>query len=769
MYSIWKHYLLIKFCRVVAIVFTLVINAGCFLNLNVTNLDKDKAQSSTENSISSLANPENIQIDNILSKQVSASWSAVLTATKYRVAISSSSMPTDYCTSNFVSSSNLNLALDSLTPNTTYYYRICADDGTVTSSGVTGTFKTLKYSQRNPAFSSFSNWNDYLVNDGTRFHDASQTVCPGGVTGGHNSCINGGLIQKIILPELIVCNRIEIRDSLSSFSWGCDDSGANTVLYSTDLLGSKGLMDLIEGYSFKKNYVIAKIDGVDTYSSDVEVWWGNPIEELPDSPLGVVVSLTNSGSTAGKIFVLSSSKTADKYSIDDDKVSIVVFKNSVLKRNSASVQTNFLRFNSRLYNWFEGDLDGGNINTAIMLVNSSFMRIHNANIYNFASSGISSGLGYNNMISNFKISNGRTAINTTMNGTLIRDGIIFKMSDYHMQNIYGTFVKNMLLVNNPGGSYTAIAYPSESVFSNITIANNSTSFAMRLFSSYHNLFHNFLISNSGSSAIYSWQGAHNTFSQLLAVGSSAAEIQISTTQNEANKFTNNLVLDNLSECTVTNDTAYSSGLTPGSCLSDGPYSDVNLRIVPLDQTKFFVGKVNLTDKVNLNNSLGTSLFSMILDWFNFENPFRVWGVDGSAFPNADNKGGCVAGTCRIWDYRLLNDSNNMAFNNTHNVTTKNDPFVAGSTCPLAVAGSVYTTYTNTNTATTYTFLTNAVEITGDGIGNDNVLCESGESCLYTPNFGAYQGEGDYLKQGTCNFQNGTISNVKLYAYPANGI
>lgn len=482
-----------------------------------------------------------------------------------------------------------------------------------------------------------------------------------------------------------------------------------------------------------------------------------------------MVSLTNSGSVAGKIFVLSSSKIADKYSVDEDKVSIVVLKNNVLKKDSASVQANFIRFNTRLYNWLEGYIDGNNFNTSLIMANSLFMRIHNVNIYNFAATAILGSTNYNNVISNFKILNGRTAINASAAGMLIRDGIISGMNEYHLHNITGSFVKNMLFVNNSNVASTVLAYPSESVFSNITIANNSTNYGMRLFSSYHNLFHNFLISNSGNAAIYSWQGVHNTFSQLLAVGSSAAEIQISSTQTEANKFTNNLVLDNLSECTVTNDTAFSSGLIPGTCLSDGPYSDVNLRIVPLDQSKFFAGKVVLTDSINLNNSLGTSLFSMISDWFRFENLFRAWGKDGSAFPNSDNKGACTTGTCRIWDYRLLNDPGNMAFNNTHNVVTKNDPFIAGASCPLAVAGSVYTTYTNTNTATTYTFLTNAAEIIGDGVGNDNVLCESGESCIYTPNFGAYQGEGDYLKQGTCVFQNGTISNVKLYAYPTNGI
>ena len=66
-----------------------------------------------------------------------------------------------------------------------------------------------------------------------------------------------------------------------------------------------------------------------------------------------------------------------------------------------------------------------------------------------------------------------------------------------------------------------------------------------------------------------------------------------------------------------------------------------------------------------------------------------------------------------------------------------------------------------------TFLVNATEVFDDAIGDDDGLCESLEACIYSPNFGSYQGEGDYLSQ-TCIFSNGTVSGVTMYAYPSNG-
>ena len=58
----------------------------------------------------------------------------------------------------------------------------------------------------------------------------------------------------------------------------------------------------------------------------------------------------------------------------------------------------------------------------------------------------------------------------------------------------------------------------------------------------------------------------------------------------------------------------------------------------------------------------------------------------------------------------------------------------------------------------------------DGVGDDDGLCESAEVCIYAPNVGAYQGEGDYLTR-QCQFVGGGaigIAGVTMQAYPVNG-
>lgn len=205
-----------------------------------------------------------------------------------------------------------------------------------------------------------------------------------------------------------------------------------------------------------------------------------------------------------------------------------------------------------------------------------------------------------------------------------------------------------------------------------------------------------------------------------------------------------------------------------SCTAQSPSLSANW-ITGKTSTSSFVGKVTTNDTTNTSDSNGAQTVGSISDWTNFDNWFRTWGKDGSAYPNSDNTGGCTSGTCRIWDWRLKS-TDTVLKNTSQNGPggLPNGAFTAGLNCPAAVNGNITVTDGQT---TPHTFLANAVEVVGDDIGNDNGLCESGEACIYSPNFGVYQGDGNYLTNGTCNFQTsgGSVSGVTMYGYPNNGI
>jgi hypothetical protein len=184
-----------------------------------------------------------------------------------------------------------------------------------------------------------------------------------------------------------------------------------------------------------------------------------------------------------------------------------------------------------------------------------------------------------------------------------------------------------------------------------------------------------------------------------------------------------------------------------------------------------IGGQAVTDSSNASDTAGTAIYETITDWTDFENRWRAWGEDGAAFPNADVPGACSSAgeTCAIWDWRLgagdtvlqdalggsfaidpVTDVVNYTFSTTINTQAECDWFSGVFDSPIAGFCSV-------------TFLRRAMELQGDGIGNDNALCESGEDCLRLPHIGGYQGAGALVPVQTIG-AGGTVENVNLYEY-----
>jgi hypothetical protein len=65
------------------------------------------------------------------------------------------------------------------------------------------------------------------------------------------------------------------------------------------------------------------------------------------------------------------------------------------------------------------------------------------------------------------------------------------------------------------------------------------------------------------------------------------------------------------------------------------------------------------------------------------------------------------------------------------------------------------------------FLRNAAEVLDDRIGNENGLCESGETCWHTRNIGSYQGHGVIEMAGTIE-AGGPLEQIVLLRRAENG-
>ena len=216
-----------------------------------------------------------------------------------------------------------------------------------------------------------------------------------------------------------------------------------------------------------------------------------------------------------------------------------------------------------------------------------------------------------------------------------------------------------------------------------------------------------------------------------------------------------------------------NGNPDNSCVLAGT-SDATL-IAGIDASTSIVGKVTTDDTVNLDDNAtpGTVLFQNISNWVAFEHSYRAWGKDGSAFSNADNQDACatIDETCRIWDWSAATaDTGNASAAAVYDVVsipTGDDVFVhtwnfnsaSQADCDTNFPGSVWDGVSRCET----TYLRHAYEIAGDAIGNDNYLCESGETCLYTPNIGSYQGHGALVDAGAIGTGT-TLENISLKKY-----
>jgi|GEM_PF-967937 len=345
------------------------------------------------------------------------------------------------------------------------------------------------------------------------------------------------------------------------------------------------------------------------------------------------------------------------------------------------------------------------------------------------------GSGISNYEARTNIMIGASAINNTTNGFEIT-----RSDDINNSSL--------LALNNGGDGLKTYTSVNSVAVSNLVSANNA-GFGLNLDSDhdyYTGLLH---VGTNGTG--------------MAEIDSGSADCQVATGFTE---LTGLLQGGNNNGNNVT----YSCILNPDST-SDATIVD------GINATTSVVGKLTVDDTTNPDDNQGTVLFENISDWSLFEHAYRTWGKEGLAFADSGHQGACntIGETCRIWDWSAAttdigNGGTTPAVYNvlavptgdevlSHNWSGLND---SQAYCDTNFPGSVW----GSANSCTSTYLRHAVEIAGDGIGNDNYLCESGETCLHTPNIGSYQGHGVLQEVGL--IANGTLTGITLMQYESVG-
>jgi hypothetical protein len=681
-----------------------------------------------------------------------------------------------------------------------------------------------------------SDWNDYVINNGSKFYNATGAGCTGTELTA-DGCLHAGEMKRVVLPYSAACSGLNMTDYLGQFTWTCDDSTGKPIFYSKSLKHGSGLRSLIaaSGIAWKTNYVI--LTGTVSDASAALNWWpNNPVQTLPPNagPTSPVLALSN----AKTVYTLATSASSQGYEITASHVSLVTLNGSKLSYAGAAANNCnwdgsssptptrcLIHFHAQDYLWLELDANGDNPANFVYFV-------------------INGGSGHNLQVRNSTLSNSTSGPYEALFMTQIRNSrmsgieagaIGFKFEDHCSGNrvtessapgggfrVYNSQRNVFSQIKSFNGN-TALDVQggsTDNVFSQVTLAN-SDNFGIQVTGpgTDRNIFTMVTVANIQSEGIGHWQGKRNTFHNIVVANSGTNAMQVAASANEVSishivttdtrfsgldfqgtsndKVSGLLLTHNLgADCYSVGGTA--PGLTDGTCA--GTDLSTSLTVVNgtgITSANSFVGKVTTQD-LNGSNLLGSAAYpvvSSLFDWFTFSNPFglsllmnpyRGWGRDGgAAYPDFgySNSWQAWSGTPgRIWDFSLLS-TDTVLRNRTANGVTPNAVIsgLATDPCPAWLSGNTVITDLANGEVTGNgngicefgevcagrTFLANAYEVIGSG-GNDNGLCESGETCIAAPNFGAYQGHGDYTTH-TCAFQDGTVSGVKMFYMPINGL
>jgi hypothetical protein len=733
------------------------------------------APSDEVSALASLAVPANASAEGELGG-IRVRWDAVAGAGSYRLYWSDTSQ-LDLGSANQISVNDSQYLDGGLPSGTTRYYVVTAVNGQEEpppSATLSATVpQVTAVSARYPV--NGAGWNDYLANDGTSAFTASDAPCVS-TTGGYRTCLHGGEMRQAEVVGQTDCDGITAEDSAGALQWSCvpGTGGAAPRMVSTGLREERFLSDLIDfdAVTWKNLSLRIRKDGRTVAVTSPAAWCANPVVQANEGG-----SLTN----LGTVYVVSSASAAAGYFIGADRVALVTKPGLVVRGNGTGSVVSSGYENPWSFLWIEGEYDAtGGLSTPYAGIYSPYGRFKV--LRGVRVRGPDVGMNYAILYGG---SNGKVEYVTVAGGpgTMVGIGIVNStevvLSHALLSQGGEIFIADSSRIS--GWNVTAFAVGAgltlqsthHSAMSSVMAANGYDGVSL-LHASDNTLWRVAAAGNTLNGIIASGdaQGPteRNQFADIAAPGNSVAGITFDHVSN--NRVSGQLVVGATRTCSVLG--GNSPGLIDSTCTdsgADGSYtytgqaSDAVLR-TGRSVLGTFVGGVVADDPENASDYLGKALYSNISDWTHFSSPYRGWGRDGDLLANG-TAGSCTDGEiCRIWDWslhssdtvlrRAVGSSPRLL---THSWARSATPYLQAE-CDATHRGSIAS-----GNECVGIFLVGAIEREGDGIGNDDGLCESGETCIAAPNFGAYQGHGALRDAGTVTV--GSFS-ARLLEYEENG-
>ena len=651
------------------------------------------------------------------------------------------------------------------------------------------------------------NWNDYVKNDGPDIFNATGTPCDGTETGGYGACIHSGELRAFTIPGQNSCVGLTAEDNNGFLNWTCLDNTGEVCFVSTGLKKDVRLVDLVGLQKWPESSLIVSDGSGVVYTTDPEQWWSNPIRSFVGvqhdfylNEEGTIYVHTGGTTYQRDIFILA------------NKIALVGFPGfPIYSRDNNGPFVlgggNFL--------WIEGEFNGIGDTEVMSFEQLKFSVLRYISVMGAGTQTNGWGLRLGNGSNNNKIEHVISKLNTygiriensrdnsledcflTMNGNA---GLwVYSSRGNHLNNIIssnnliglrlqasdGNVITGFTAAHNSSFGLSLTDGSDDNVISNSTSAKNQR-FGLNVEgSSNNNIFNNLaLVGNAVHGASIS-ASISNTFQNMAMTNSGPVSNLFASSpdtvtyglfmDSSGGYFTGRLIFGtngdgSENDCVVSG----STGITDTCGVADGSDFTVTTSSPALGS---FVGKA-ASDSANDEDSNGGASFPSTVvaanafDWTSFERPLRTWGAEVYATDEYNNtalidvgKMGCSSNNfvltnayCAYW-HEYWHDNGHIWDWNIR----VGDTLIRNS-LSIPANGDAANTVTHTwSDNSTATFLRNAVEKKGNGNG----LCESGETCLYTPNIGSYQGHGGLQSAGS--FTNGdTLSGISLEEFSTNG-
>jgi len=576
----------------------------------------------------------------------------------------------------------------------------------------------------------YSSWGQYIANAAPELgaFDQSGEPCEPSTGGSADQCLHAGEIRRVAIPELRSCADLALRDELGVFRWQCRELESSIEFVSL-LEPGRGLRHLVSADAWLSNRVILQFQGEDVASSELAAWHSNPVIALPDNSASPVVLLED----ANAVYTLAESRASNGYNLNADGLSVVTLGDATLSAapgmpgnttwasgelDQAGTATALLTAGGQNFTWIEGNFDGGSsAHYAVFVRNGAYNRLRGVTVFGATAAGVLYRTSRSIVEELVAANNGGRGLYT--------------------HNSYFCVLRNIVASNN-ALSGILMEYSDDNVVANAVCTNNADSGIS--ISSQRNTVIGLLSAHNGVKGVYSWAGSDSTFVHLLVADNQTRGVSmeggaindvfakvVSAHNGEADvglAAVENMVFTDVlmtNTCWVQAGNA-SPGLVSNTC-ANADASDATL-VQGIDLAESFAGPLDVDDTVNSSDQGGAAPYSEIRDWARFETPYRTWGRAGSGVPDSTARGRCVDGDgCRIWDWSVL--ASELALDNRN----PQGAFVLdGTSCPTSLASAI-------TDATGHRFLLNAFELSVDGRGNDNGLCEPGEACLFRDKIG----------------------------------